>query len=126
MQQRGRELRLAMLIALICALGACRPAQPRITPDVLAGSYTYVSKDPVSGPLDHNLNHLVLHSDGTYELVEGGTSKTVSEKKGVWRIVPGDPANVLLDHGGYPVELKRNEVRLLVDLDVGVWWVKSR
>jgi len=40
--------------------------------------------------------------------------------------VPGDPANVLLDHGGYPVELKRNEVRLLVDLDVGVWWVKSR
>jgi len=68
---------------------------------------------------------LVLQSDGKYDLVEGGTTKAVSEKKGVWRIVPGNPPNVLLDHAGYPIEIKRNEVRLLVDLDVGIWWVKA-
>jgi hypothetical protein len=50
----------------------------------------------------------------------------MSEKKGVWRIVPGTPPNVLLDHAGYPIEIKRNEVRLLVDLDVGTWWVKAK
>jgi len=50
----------------------------------------------------------------------------VSEKKGTWSIVPGKPPNVVLDHAGYPVEIKRNEVRLLIDLDTGVWWVKPR
>jgi hypothetical protein len=115
-----------MLIAASCALAACRPAQPPVTPDALAGSFSYVSKDPARRATDHNLNHLVLESDGTYDLVEGGTTKALSEKKGVWRIVPGNPPNVLLDHAGYPVEMRRNEVRLLVDLDVGIWWVKSR
>jgi hypothetical protein len=71
---------------------------------------------------------LVLQSDGTYDLVEGGTTKAVSEKKGLWRIERGSPSNVVdvvLDHAGYPIEIRKNEVRLLVDLDVGIWWVKS-
>jgi hypothetical protein len=90
------------------------------------GSYTYVSKGPENRVADHNLNHLVLQSDGTYDLVEGGATKAVSEKKGTWRIVPGKPPNVLLDSAGYPIEITRNEVRLLVDLDVGIWWVKGK
>lgn len=100
--------------------------QPPVTREALVGSYTYVSKDPESRATDHNLSHLVLQSDGRYDLVEGGTTKAVSEKKGVWRIVPGSPSNVLLDHAGYPIEIRRNEVRLLVDLDVGIWWVKAK
>jgi hypothetical protein len=119
------KLRLVMLIAAACALVACT-AQPPVTPQVVAGNYTFVSKDPESRSTDHNLNRLVLQSDGTYDLVEGGATKAVSEKKGTWSIAPGKPPNVLLDHAGYPVEIKRNEVRLLVDLDTGVWWVKPR
>ena len=90
------------------------------------GSYSYFSKDPESRATDYNLNDLVLQSDGEYDLVEGGTTKAVSEKKGVWRIVPGKVPNVLLDHAGYPIEINKNEVRLLVDLDLGIWWVKAR
>ena len=120
------QLRLAVLIAASCALGACHTAQPPVTPEVLVGSYSYVSKDPASRATDHNLNHLVLQSDGTYHLVEGGTTKAVSEKKGIWRIVPGSPPNVLLDHAGYPIEIRKNEVRLLIDLDTGIWWAKPR
>ena len=123
------NLRLAILIAATSALMACHTAQPPITPQVVAGNYTFVSKDPESRATDHNLSHLVLQSDGTYDLVEGGTTKAVSEKKGVWRIEPGTPSghvDVVLDHSGYPVEIKRNEVRLLIDLDTGVWWVKPR
>ena len=37
-----------------------------------------------------------------------------------------DPPEVLLDHAGYPIEINGNEVRLLVDLDVGIWWRKPR
>jgi hypothetical protein len=140
-----RFLSVPSLLAC-CALAGCHKSQPRVTREVLAGSYTYVSKDPESLATDHNLNHLVLQSDGRYDLIEGGTTKAVSEKKGIWRIepgrplqvlpaparpgapsrwiVPGSPPNVQLDHAGYPIEIKRNELRLLVDLDVGIWWVK--
>jgi hypothetical protein len=120
------RLLLVLLLLACCGLAGCHTAQPPVTREALVGSYVYVSKDPESRATDHNLDHLVLQSDGEYDLVEGGTTKAVSGKKGVWRIVSGNPPNVLLDHAGYPIEIKRNEVRLLVDLDVGIWWVKGK
>ena len=117
---------LVLLMAALCVLAGCHTTQPPVTTQVVAGNYAFVSKDPESRSTDHNLNHLVLQSDGTYDLVEGGATKAVSEKKGTWSIVPGKPPNVVLDHAGYPVEIRRNEVRLLIDLDTGVWWVKPR
>jgi hypothetical protein len=121
-----RRFLLVLLMAAICVLAGCHTTQPPVTTQVVAGNYAFVSKDPESRSTDHNLNHLVLQSDGTYDLVEGGATKAVSEKKGTWSIVPGKPPNVVLDHAGYPVEIRRNEVRLLIDLDTGVWWVKPR
>ncbi|HEY8670806.1 MAG TPA: hypothetical protein VIL63_08205 [Terriglobales bacterium] len=118
-----------MLVMPACALVGCHTKQPPVTPGLVTGNYTFVSKDPESRATDHNLNHLVLQSDGTYDLVEGGTTKAVSEKKGVWRIGPGTPSDhvdVVLDDSGYPVEIKKNEIRLLIDLDTGVWWSKPR
>jgi hypothetical protein len=118
-----------ILITIACSLVACNKAQPPVTPETLVGNYTFVSKDPESRATDHNLNYLVLQRDGTYDLVEGGTTKPVSEKRGVWRIEPRSPSgvvDVVLDHAGYPVEIKKNEIRLLIDLDTGVWWTKSR
>lgn len=114
-----------MLVAA-CAPVACQPMQPPVTRESLAGSYAYVSKDPESRVTDHDLNHLVLQLDGTYDLIEGGTTKVVTEKKGGWRIGAGKPPEVLLDDAGYPVEIRGNEIRLLIDLDTGVWWVKSK
>jgi hypothetical protein len=115
-----------MLVAAACTLVGCHTTQPPVTQELIAGNYTFVSNDPESRTTDHNLNHLILRSDGTYDLVEGGSTKPVSEKKGMWTIAPGKPANVLLDHAGYPIEIKRDEVRLLIDLDTGVWWAKPR
>jgi hypothetical protein len=109
-----------------CVLVACHTAQPPVTQETLVGSYAYVSQDPGSRAADHNLNHLILRSDGTYDLVEGGRTKAVSEEKGVWTIQPGNPSNVLLKNEVLPIKIKQNEVRLLVDLDVGIWWVKAK
>jgi hypothetical protein len=120
---------LAMLLAAASALLGCHTTQPPITKELLAGKYAFVSKDAESRATDHNLSHLVLQSDGTYDLVEGGSTKPVSEKRGIWRIEPGSPSgvvNVVLDHAGYPVEIKKNEVRLLIDLDTGAWWTMPR
>ncbi len=138
---------MIILAVASCVLAGCHKTQPPITREALVGSYTYVSEDPEGRATDNNLNHLVLRSDGTYDLVEGGATKAVSEKKGVWRMVPGNPlkvlpapsrpgapfrwivpenpSNVLLDGAGYPIEIKKNEIRLLIDLDTGIWWVKA-
>jgi hypothetical protein len=120
------KLRFLLVLLIAALLAGCHTTQPPVTTQVVAGNYTFVSKDPESRATDRNLNHLVLQLDGTYDLIEGGATKAVSEKKGTWSIVPGKPPNVLLDRAGYPVEIKRNEVRLLIDLDTGVWWVKPR
>jgi hypothetical protein len=123
------RLQLILLTLACCAFAGCHANRPTITRETLVGSYTYVSKDPASTTTNHNLDHLVLRADGTYDLVEGGTTKPVSEKKGRWRIQPGTPADhvdVVLGRAGYPVEIKPNEVRLLVDQDVGIWWAKAK
>ena len=115
-----------MLVLGSCALAGCHRTQPPVTREALVGDYTYVSNDPEGRPTDHNLDHLVLQSNGEYDLVEGGTTKAISDKKGLWKMVPGKNPEVVLDRAGYPIEIKKNEVRLLVDLDVGIWWVKSK
>jgi hypothetical protein len=120
------RFQLVMLMLACFALAGCHANQTLISHEVLIGSYGYLSKDPATSPTDHNLDHLVLRADWTYDLVEGGTTKAVAEKNGTWKIVPGDPPNLLLDHAGYPIEIKQNEVRLLIDLDTGIWWVKPR
>src|SRR5438876_728284 len=103
------RFRLLILMTIACVLVGCH-TQPPVTPEILVGNYSFVSKDPESRATDYNLNRLVLQSDGTYDLVEGGTTKAVSEKKGVWWIRPGTPSDhfdVALDNSGYPVEIKR-------------------
>jgi hypothetical protein len=103
--------------------------QPAVTPELVTGVYTFVSNDPERRATDHDQDRLTLRSDGTFDLVSGGRTKAVSEKHGNWRIEPdAQPGvvDVVLDHAGYPVDVNKNEVRLLIDLDTGVWWVKGR
>ncbi len=33
---------------------------------------------------------------------------------------------VILDHSGYPVRVEHGEVRLMIDDDVGIWYVKAK
>jgi hypothetical protein len=59
-------------------------------------------------------------------LLKGEQLRQYQPRRGGWKLMAGSTPNVLLDHSGYPVEIKGNEIRLLVDLDVGIWWVKTR
>jgi hypothetical protein len=120
------RFRLIMLVLASCALAGCHTTQPPVTREVLVGSYAYWSKDPASRATDHEWDHLTLRADGKYDLVQGGPTKPQSENKGVWQFYGGDRPAVDLDHAGYPIEVKRNEVRLLIDLDVGTWWIKVK
>lgn len=90
------------------------------------GSYAYQSQDPEGKPTDHEFDHLTLRADGKYDLVQGGPTKAKSEKTGLWHFTGGDPAEVDLDHAGYPVRVKRGKVRLMIDYDIGIWFAKTK
>jgi hypothetical protein len=116
---------LTMAILACFVLAGCSPAPP-VKRDVLIGNYVYKSEDPENKPTDHEWDHLTLQADGKYDLVQGGPTKPKSEKTGFWHFTGGDPAEVDLDHSGYPVRVKSGEVRLMIDYDTGIWYGKSK
>lgn len=119
------KLHLQVAMLACCALAGCHAAPP-VTRDALVGSYAYQSQDPEGKPTDHEFDHLTLQADGKYDLVQCGSTKAKSEKTGIWQFYGGDPAQVDLDHSGYPVQIKGDAVRLLIDNDVGIWFAKTK
>ncbi len=122
MKKPWRELAILACFLII----GCHANRIPVTRDSLIGTYVYVSEDPEDTISSHNLDRLVLRPDGTYDLVEGGTTKPQAKTSGNWALWTGgqNGPEVLLGHSGYPVRLTRKEARLLVDDDVGIWWVK--
>lgn len=111
-----------------CMIAGCRTDQP-VPSDQgsFVGGYVYKSLDTsVDKATDHTLDRLILEADGKYILVQGGSTKARSEKVGVWRLVAGDPPNVELDHAGYPIRMKGDEIRLLINDDLGEWYAKAK
>lgn len=122
-------IELRFRFALMCfLLAGCNAGQsPSLTRQAVEGNYVYRSVDTsIDKPTDHKLDHLILKADGTYDLVQGGSTKTKSEKTGEWSIQPGDPPKILLDHAGYPIQMKKGEVQLLINDDLGEWYVKTK
>ena len=121
-------LQLQLAVVGCCVLTGCRTTQLAVTRETVVGAYVYKSEDPEGRATDHNLDHLVLRSDGKYDLVEGGSTKPRSETIGTWTLWNGggNGPRVILDRAGYPVEVKGNKVRLLVDNDVGIWYEKAK
>jgi hypothetical protein len=116
---------LAMLASYV--LVGCHATRPAVTREALVGSYVYRSEDPESRATDHEWDHLTLGTDGKYDLVQGGSTKPRSETVGAWTLwVGANGPEVVLDHAGYPIQMKGNEVRLLVDNDVGIWYAKAK
>jgi hypothetical protein len=109
-------------------VAGCHTSQQRfINRDVLIGNYVYKSEDPENRPTDHEWDHLILRADGKYNLVQGGPTKPRSETAGAWTLWSGvgNGPEVILDHAGYPIEISRNEVRLMIDDDTGIWYEKT-
>jgi hypothetical protein len=119
------RLQLLMLTLTTCILGGCT-GQPPVTRNALVGNFAYKSEDPEGQATDHAWDHLMLQADGKYDLVQGGPTKAKSEKTGFWTFTGGDPAQVTLDHAGYPVRVKSGEVRLMIDYDTGIWYAKTK
>jgi hypothetical protein len=116
------QIKLALLAC--CALAACHSTQPVPSETAIIGIYLYHSDDPENKATDHELDRLTLQADGNYELIEGGPTRRKSKKTGVWHLSRGERPQLLLNHSGYPIEISGNEVRLLIDSDLGIWYSK--
>ena len=119
------RLQLLALTAMACVLGGCTSQSPA-SRQAVVGSYVYHSQDPATKASDHEWDRLTLQADGKYDLVQGGPTKAKSERTGFWTFTGGDPAQVMLDHAGYPAVVKGGEVRLMIDYDTGIWYSKSK
>jgi hypothetical protein len=119
------RLRSLTLKLTACALVGCT-GQPPVAREALIGSYVYKSQDPEGKASDHEWDRLTLQADGQYDLVQGGPTKVKSEKTGFWTFTGGDPAQVMLDHAGYPIRVKSGEFRLMIDYDTGIWYAKTK
>lgn len=121
---------IVLLIFACFAQAGCHTAQQKVTRTDLIGTYLYQSQDPESRSTDYEWDRLTLRLDGKYDLVQGGPTKPKTEAVGVWTLIPwastADGPELSLDHSGYPIQVKRNEIRLLVDEDVGIWWAKAK
>jgi hypothetical protein len=123
-------IKVRFALAAICGFGlalvGCHSRHPPITYNALVGTYVYNSRDPENRPTDHEWDRLTLSPDGKYDLVQGGPTKTKSDKTGRWHFHDGEPAEVELDHAGFPIRVERGEIRLLIDDDVGIWYLKQK
>ena len=117
-----------ILLLLSCGILAGCNEPTKVTRDVLVGGYSYKSEDPEAKPSDHNLDHLTLGADGTYDLVQGGVTKPKTETRGAWEIwdSASEGPELLLERSSYPIRVKGGEVRLLIDNDVGIWFAKTK
>jgi len=122
-----RNLHVSLAVLGCCLLAGCSLNQQPVTRDLVVGTYVYKSEDPEDRPTDHNLDRLTLESDGKYDFVQGGSTKSKVETKGSWSLWTGrDAVHVIVGQSGYPVEVKGNEVRLLIDNDTGIWLQKVK
>ncbi len=119
------RLQIKLVVIGCCVLSGC-DRQPAVTQATVVGKYVYKSEDPEGKATDHDLDRLTLNADGKYDLVQGGATKARSEKTGLWHFSSGDRPEVLLDHSGYPVKIGGNEVKLLIDDDLGIWYSKTK
>jgi hypothetical protein len=121
---------IGFLILASCVLAGCRTKQPSIERAALVGTYVYHSEDPEGRSTDHEWDRLTLQGDGKYDLVQGGPTKPRTETVGTWTLYPWTPTahgpEVDLDHGGYPIEVNGNQVRLLIDEDTAIWYAKVK
>lgn len=121
-------MRSSLLILYLCMFVSCSSRQPApLDKSAYVGTYLYKSVDTsVDKPTDHELDRLVLESDGHYWLRQGGSTKARMEKKGIWTLYPSEYPRISLDHDGYPIEIERGEIRLVINYDLGEWYVKKQ
>jgi hypothetical protein len=131
---RSLLMRIGAQVAMLafCVLAGCHDTKPQtpITREVLVGDYFYHSEDdrPLARASDHEWDRLELTRDSRYHLTQGGPTKPRTDEAGTWvAYYSGAGISDVAFHGRiYPIQVKRGEIRLMIDDDLGIWYAKIR
>jgi hypothetical protein len=80
----------------------------------------------VDTPTEHQFEHLTLKANGTYDFKQDGSTKVTSPKIGLLSVIPCVPPEVQLDHVGYSIHRSKGELRLVINDDLGEWYLKVK
>jgi len=123
--------RLSPYILCLSFFMACSSEPVPLNPNAYVGTYEFEYEEldqSFDSATDHELDRLVLQSDGRYSLVQGGSTKSISEAEGAWSLFPGmagQPCIIQLDYGGYPIHVKNGRIYLGISDDLGQYYVKK-
>jgi len=130
--------RLISFILCLLVFDACSSEPVPTDPMDYVGMYEYRTAYPINNApperekyisTNHDGDCLILKPSGEYVLMQGGTTKAMSETKGRWRLFVFqfhsiDRPEIVLDLHGYPIRVKKGIIRLLINDDLGVWYEK--
>jgi hypothetical protein len=117
-----------LIAAALVPLGGCYRRPPASLQRArLVGTYVYHCADPTA---PHAPDRLTLRSDGTYVLLQVPGGGPATAVRGKWRLYGapawgGGPQIDLIGRGSYPIRVKGDRIRLLIDLDLGHWYQKT-
>ena len=131
--------RLLFLILCLLAFESCS-SEPVPTDQIdYVGMYEFRTAYPIYNAYpehgedyvstNHDGDCLILKPSGEYVLMQGGTTKAMSETRGLWQLYfvkynSRDYHSISLDSHGYPIRVKNGIIRLLIDDDLEVWYEK--
>lgn len=118
------------LISIWLINADCNTVPLQIRRSEMIGNYTYKTNDPSAIKSNYMWNHLQLQKNGVYILTLGGPTKKIINITGNWELdVTGgydDGTSILLGNRDYPIEIKNNHIRILLDPDLYIWWIKEK
>ncbi len=129
---RGFQPGLAMSLRRFAVAGlmlstifaACTlPERRPLRPESLVGDYI-LRCDDRGAPCDRGT--LTLRADGKYVLRGASPWESGGDEQGVWRFEGGSHPRVAVGDRGLPVELRGEDVGLLVDDDLGEYYWKIK
>ena len=113
------------VFALVFLWGCSGYHEPSKAPEraTLVGTYIYRSGD--SGE-PHAPDRLTLEASGRYVLVHMRGDHAGAKEEGRWQLWNDDPGwELALGDSYYPIEVKGQHVRLLINDDLSWWYEKS-
>lgn len=121
--QRLTPCLLAGMLALVGLASGCwhSPNAP-VRRDLVVGEYVYHCEDPGS---PHDSDKLTLRADGTYLLVHMPGGHPGPREEGAWELYNDNPPRVAVKDYVHPLLVRGQNVRLLIDDDLGRWYEKT-
>lgn len=111
------------VVAVGAGFGCSSGRNVYLKPEGFFSDYIYHVADKGS---PHDPDKLTLRANGKYIIVHMPAGHPWSTEDGVWRLEDGPAPEILLDHVGYPIEVKGESIRLHINDDLGWSYEKTK